>query len=428
MVHDGESAPDPVRAQNGCSPALLVATILREEGVTGVHTHVRELRRHVDECGLTAALVTPFCWGGLLRLPVFGVRPALDWWSTDAGVAWYRFWHEIFLRNALRAELSNIGPAVIYAQGPEAARASLRARRGPDQRVVMAVHYQSSQADGWVDKKRIKPGGFVYRAIKRMEKDVIPRVDGIVYVSNWARDCLLKWLPEAGALPSAVIPNFVKPIELSVAAEPYGDLVSVGSLEPVKHHEFLLQVLAEAKRAGQTFTLDLFGDGPLRKELERSARLLGIEDQVRFRGYHADVRKYLGGYRAYVHACPSETGPLAIIEAMAAGLPILAPNSGGSSQLYEDGVEGRFWPLDDASEAAAILVDTLSPPKVSDFSAAASQRFQRNFDAKILGQRLLSFLLSHGIPVGAEDPRCSRKAAKVPPKSRGLSYSSLRSR
>src|ERR1700753_3737678 len=100
---------------------LIIATMLREEGRTGVHTHVRQLRKFLDEEGTQATLVTPFSWGGPLALPVFGFRFALEKFSTDAGVVWYRHWHEAFLRRALRRALAGMGPCVIYAQDPPAA-------------------------------------------------------------------------------------------------------------------------------------------------------------------------------------------------------------------------------------------------------------------------------------------------------------------
>ena len=98
----------------------------------------------------------------------------------------------------------------------------------------------------------------------------------------------------------------------------------------MKNHRFLLQVLAEAKRAGRHLTLDVFGEGPCRKDLLRQTSSLGLEGQVRFRGFRPDVRDFLPRYRAYVHASYSESSSLAIMEAMAAGLPIMAATSGPS--------------------------------------------------------------------------------------------------
>ena len=385
---DSDELPDKT------SIPLVIATILREEGVTGVHTHVRQLRRYLAECGTAVTIVTPFSWGRPLTVPVFGSRLILERFSGPASVAWYRHWHEVFLRNALRRYLADVGDCIVYAQEPLAARAALCVRRGPHQRVVMAVHFRISQADEWADKAQISRNGTTFQAIRQAEREVIPQVDGIVYVSRWGQNVLLHWLPAAAKVPSAVIGNFVAPLHTEPYREPFGDLVTTGNLDIVKNHRFLLEVLAEAKRAGRSFTLDVFGDGPCRKDLLRQTRSLGLEEQVRFRGFRPDVRNLLPGYRAYVHASYSESSSLAIIEAMAAGLPIVAGDIGPISELCNDGIESRFWSLDDPAKAAATLIDLLAcEPTRLAAAGAARERFRRDFDADVVGPRLRSFLL-----------------------------------
>jgi glycosyltransferase involved in cell wall biosynthesis len=106
------------------------------------------------------------------------------------------------------------------------------------------------------------------------------------------------------------------------------------------------------------------------------------------------VRDFLPGYRAYVHASYSESSSLAIMEAMAAGLPIVAASTGPIAELYDDGVEGRFWPLDNPAQASAILIDFLDcEPARLKAAQAASERFRRDFDADVVGPELRSFLL-----------------------------------
>ena len=137
----------------------------------------------------------------------------------------------------------------------------------------MAVHFRISQADEWADKEQIRRDGSVFRAIRQLEREVIPQVDGLVYVSRWARDALLSWFPAAAAVPYAVIGNFVAPLRRGPEQEPLGDLVTIGHLEPVKNHRFMLEVLAGAKQAGRSLTLDVFGEGPLHKDLVRHDQL-----------------------------------------------------------------------------------------------------------------------------------------------------------
>ena len=300
----------------------------------------------------------------------------------------------MFLRNALRRCLAEVGDCVVYAQDPLAARAALRARRGPHQRVVLAVHFRISQADEYADSREISRDGAVFRAIRQVEREVIPQVDRLVYVSKWGQDALLSWLPEAAAVPSAVIGNFVTPLHVEPGHELLGDLVTTGRLERAKNHRFLLEVLAEAKRAGRSLTLDVFGEGPCRKDLLRQTHALGLEGQVRFHGFRPDVREFLPRYRAYVHASYSESLPLAVIEAMAAGLPVVVGDTGGISELCDDGIEARYWPLDNPAQAAATLIGLLDcEPERSKAARAASERFRRDFDAGVVGPKLRSFLL-----------------------------------
>lgn len=374
-------------------PPLIIASMLREDGVTGVHTHVRQVRQYLGRLKVDARVVTPFSWNRPLT-PVFGLRFALERFHRAAGVVWYRYWHELFLYHALRRNLAELDECVVYAQGPLAARAALRARRGK-QRVVLAVHFRISQSDEWADKKRIKRDGTVFRRIRQAEREIIPQVDGIVYVSRWARDALLDWIPEAAAVPSTVIFNFVDPPESTPQVPvPVGDLVTVGNLDFVKNHRYLVDVLAEAKRVGHIYTLDVFGEGPLRGDLVRQINTLGLGDQVRLRGFRRDVRSLLPGYRAYVHASYSESSSFAIIEAMAAGLPIVAGNIGPISELFDDGTEGRYWPLDDPIEAATDLIDLLDcEPDRLNAANAATERFRRHFDADQVAPRLQRFLM-----------------------------------
>jgi glycosyltransferase involved in cell wall biosynthesis len=375
--------------------SLIIATILREEGNTGVQTHVRQLRKFLLREGPPIPVVTPFSRNRRVASAVFAVRPVLSRLSGSAGVVWYRHWHEVFLRRALRYRLADAGPCVVYAQEPVAARAALRARRGPSQRVVLAVHFRTSQADEWADKGEIKQDGSVFRGIRKLERAVIPDVDGLVFVSEWAQGALTGWLPEAGRVRSAVIGNFVAAAPDATAPASQAVLVTTGHLEPVKNHRYLLAVLAAANERGHQLTLDVFGEGPLLGGLQNLARSLGVAEQVRFRGFQRNIRDFLPGYRAYVHASYSESSSLAIMEAMAAGLPIVAGNIGPIAELCDDGAEARFWPLDDPQRGAATLLALLGDETARSSAArAASVRFHRDFDAAVVAPQLLSFLVS----------------------------------
>jgi glycosyltransferase involved in cell wall biosynthesis len=387
---------------------LVIASILRPEGTTGVHTHIRELCAHLDEKGLPYEIVTPFSWGRPLSTVIFSLRFPLNCIAPPASVAWYRHWHTAFLRAALRRRLQAYGRAVIYAHGPEAATASVQARNHPDQQVVMAVHFLRSQAGGWVTKGHISPGSRAVKHIELSERRLVPHLDGIVYVSRTARDEFFAAIPEARDIRSDIVTNFVRPLQLPPTPQPLGDLVTVGGLEKDKNQEFLLRVLAAARDAGHAYTLDIYGKGSLRRHLKGVAKRLGLTNQVRFRGYDAAVRSHLPAYRAYVHACAVETGPLAVIEALEAGLPVLAVNKGALGELLSDGIEGRYWNPDDPAGAAQVLITLLQNDKALEAAGrAAFRRFSTSFDASLIAPRLVTFLYDQHQRVLKADQRTS---------------------
>ena len=173
------------------------------------------------------------------------------------------------------------------------------------------------------------------------------------------------------------------------------DLLSIGTLEPRKNHRFLLDTLAAAKQRGRRYTLDIAGAGPERRHLLDQAEALGIDDQVQLLGYVPDAGSRLGGYRAYAHSAKSEVFGLALIEAMAAGVPVVAPPVGGIPTLFDDPVEGRFWDLDDPDAAAAVLIELLDDePTRARMGAAARRRFVDHYDAAAVCPDLYRFLAS----------------------------------
>jgi glycosyltransferase involved in cell wall biosynthesis len=196
-----------------------------------------------------------------------------------------------------------------------------------------------------------------------------------------------------------VIPNFVsRPTDGDDPGE-LGDLVTVGNLEAVKNHRYLLRVLAAAKRAGRSYSLDVFGEGVERSRLLALADELGVADQVHLRGFRPDVQARLPGYRAYVHASYSESSSLAIMEAMAVGLPVLSSTAGALTEIFRDPDQGRFWPLDDPEAAAATLMALMDDAdELERCGRSAREAFRRQYDADVVAPRLLTFLSSSSTP------------------------------
>ncbi len=191
-------------------PTILVATLLRGTGSTGVETHAVETIAELTRTGARAQLVTSFSGSRALTVLWFGPRIVLDKVAPSLGVIWHRWSHGAALRRALSRRLRHEPVAVVYAQCPVSARAALRARRDESQRVVLAVHFNVSQADEWAGKGKIPTSGRTFRAIRRLEQDVLTSVDALVYVSRAAQAEVAAHVLGVERIPSVIIPNFTR--------------------------------------------------------------------------------------------------------------------------------------------------------------------------------------------------------------------------
>jgi glycosyltransferase involved in cell wall biosynthesis len=383
------------RTEVSPSPRILITTVMSPTGTTGLQTHVQEVRDYFARAGRSVQIVTPRSRADYLATPVFAARLALDRLTPAGGLVMYRSSHRVFLTNALRHELKDGANTVVYAQCPVSARAALDARRHRGQRVVMCVHYDGSQADEWFDKGTIAKGGPIFRSIRNLEDRTLGEVDGLVFVAESARRALTACIPNARNVPWQVIPNFTNSRgPVTSPLEDPADLITIGGLEVAKNQAYLVDVLAAANEMGHRYTLDIIGEGPTRREITQRMKELGVEDQVRLRGRIPGARCTLPGHRAYVHSAVREAFPYALVEAMDAGLPIVAPRTGGIPEMFEDGVEGRIWPLDDPQTAARILIDLLEDDAERARAAAAAEaRFANRYAAAVVGPALERVLL-----------------------------------
>lgn len=370
---------------------VVVASMMRHTGDTGVQSHVQTFEAYLRAQSRPTGFVNPFSSRSPLLAPLFGARRGIRLFSRPAAVWWYRHWHAHFLMRALDHHLPTIGgPAVVYAQCPVSADVALRVRT--IQPVVMAAHFNVSQADEWAGKGELTEGGALFRSIRSFEDRVLVKLDGIVYVSAFSRAVLQQRIPTLAAVPSVVIPNPV-PIRAIGSREPIADLITVGSLEPRKNHAYLLEILSEAVSRGYSYSLSVIGDGPERGRLEAQSRRLGLADQVRFFGYRSDARALMGGHRLYCHTSRMESFGIVLVEAMAEALPVLAPAVGGVPEVIRPGLHGDFWPLDDPSAAAQILIGLMEDPaRRAAIANAVRAHAARHFSLEVIGRRLIDFL------------------------------------
>lgn len=381
-------------------PVIIIAALMRLEGATGVQTHMREFHAYLQRVGHPHVVATPFHWLTLPWLAVLiGLRKALEWAWKPAAVALYRSGHASLLGVRLAWLMWRHPGCVVYAQCPVSAGVALRLCRRPGHRVVLVAHFNVSQADEWVGKGMLTRGSWLDRRIRALESDVLQRVHGQVFVSAFMQQQLSQACPGIASVSSVVIPNFVQPLldRQPLPGMAGRDLISIGTLEPRKNQGYLLRVLAEAKRRGRSLSLTLVGDGPLRASLARQVEEAGLSEQVCFVGFTPHGRAHIPGHRLYVHAALMESQGIVLLEAMSAGVPVVAAHVGGIPEVFDDGVEGRFWPLDDVARACDTLLGLLDDEANRVLMGqAALKRFSDRFEASVAARSLLAYLLERG--------------------------------
>jgi glycosyltransferase involved in cell wall biosynthesis len=147
----------------------------------------------------------------------------------------------------------------------------------------------------------------------------------------------------------------------------------VGRLVPIKDHATLFEAMALLRSGDQATHLVVVGDGEERARLAGLAGRLGLGGRIHFLGWRADLETILNELDVVICASKNEGTPVALIEAMAARVPVLSTNVGGVADLVTHGETGWLVPADDPSAMARAIGDLLGDPALRARLAAAGQ-------------------------------------------------------
>jgi len=248
----------------------------------------------------------------------------------------------------------------------------------------------------------IAPGEIHSRFWRRFQGWAYRR--GVLPVSI-AQELTRTFVEEYGRAPAAEIPNAI-PTELympdaarraewrSQHAVPQDALVytCVAGLRPIKNHRLLLQAFAEAVQRLPDALLLLVGppdrlNPSYAESLKALAQELGLEQCVRFLGSRADVPDILRASDVFVLSSDYEGNPLSVLEAMAAGLPVVSTAVGGVPELVQDGATGLLVTAGDAHALAEAIVQMgRDPMRRAVMGDAARQTALQRFDVRVMSR------------------------------------------
>lgn len=154
----------------------------------------------------------------------------------------------------------------------------------------------------------------------------------------------------------------------------------IARLEPVKDHAMLLRAFEKVVKKIPEAKLLIAGDGKLKDSLQSLARNLRIEKSVFFLGVRRDIAELLKALDVFVLSSLSEATSVTLLEAMAAGIPIVATKVGGSPEIVMDGKTGLLVPRSDDKAMAEALIEVLSnSDKAKNMGLAGKQRVNELF-------------------------------------------------
>ena len=167
-------------------------------------------------------------------------------------------------------------------------------------------------------------------------------------------------------------------------------MTMVGTFKRQKGHVHLLD--AAASVAGQLADLQivLVGDGELVEDVRASVAALGLRGRVRLLGTRRDVPELLAASDSFVLPSLWEGLPVALVEAMASRLPVIATNVSGTSQVMVAGVTGWIVPPGDAGALARAILELVSDPVRASAMAEAAAARAAGFSAQALAEQLVA--------------------------------------
>ncbi len=283
------------------------------------------------------------------------------------------------LRRALFQVCRRLRPAVVHSRGMSGLDALLPARLSGVRRCIHSEH-------GWdvndLFGTKLKPIVLrrlhaplidryitVSQGFKRYLIDKVHvRPDRIMTICNGvdtAKFCPVEHKPQD------VAPRgFIGPESVVVG--------SVGRLQPVKDQATLIRAVAQLAHSNAAIKaklrLVIVGDGPLRDALTRLVDGLDIGGITWFAGDRQDVSRVLRLFDVFVLPSLAEGISNTILEAMATGLPIIASQVGGNTELVQDGLNGRLIPSGDGPRLVQVLADYLNQPALRHDHGTASRR------------------------------------------------------
>jgi glycosyltransferase involved in cell wall biosynthesis len=231
------------------------------------------------------------------------------------------------------------------------------------------------------------PGGFLYLTA---EREMMARTELFLFESEYGRDVFRAKVGDPGTR-ARVVHNGVTAAEFApVATDPKAsDLVFVGELRLLKGVDVLIKAIALLARDGRNVTATIVGDGPDRNAFEAEVARQHADAAIRFVGTQPARAAFALG-RLMVVPSRAESLPYIVLEAAAAGLPLIATRVGGIPEIFGPDAANLVAQGDPAALARAIGAALANPAARADTALRLQSRVRAAFSAEVMTASVLA--------------------------------------
>ena len=225
----------------------------------------------------------------------------------------------------------------------------------------------------------------------RLLRSGMLKYDQIICAAKWLKEELEQCPKISGKV--RYVPNGVNLDDFSFgrarrSANGHIRLLSVGRLVEAKGHRSILEALSYLKEEHPELRLDILGSGPLKESLSKMAAQFKISDLITFRSSvaHKEMPLVYGDYDIFVMASVTEGFPVALLEAMASGLPIIATDIPANTGVL-DSASAVFFKSGDAKDLAGRLRWAIAHRDCMDENAARAYRLAEQYDWRAIAEK-----------------------------------------
>jgi glycosyltransferase involved in cell wall biosynthesis len=345
----GRSHACSVEPQAAIASSLKIMHILRAP-LGGLFRHVLDIAGGQAARGHRVGLVVDSMTGGARADAVLAeLEPQLALGLQRVAIARELGPSDFHALSAIAGRIKRAAPDVLHGHGAKGAALARLAPTAPE-----AIRVYTPHGGSLVYRPGTIGGGF-YRSLEWLLKW---RTDLFLFESHYVAGLFRAQIGRTPAL-TRVVHNGVADGEFALItpAADATDLVGLGELRPVKAFDVLITAVAKLKAHGRRVTVTIAGEGPLEAELKAQAQHLQVADQVRFVG-HRPARTAFAMGRTMVIPSRAESLPYVVLEAAAAGVPMIATRVGGTPEIFGP-QDVHLIPSDDVDALAGAIGDAL---------------------------------------------------------------------